>query len=539
MIRAIFLKEWLKLKYYSVILGVILVAVLGHFYFNLNFAFRTIEPESMMWYRFVHLGDKPYLYLSTLYLFFGATIALVQFLPERIKNRIKIMAHLPLELKQSLFTHLGIGVGFIWILLTITSLILLEIVSIYYPKEIVFITFKDTLVYGFLSVVLYIGLSAAIIERSYCIAGIKFFITLLVVIVLLKEVYILQDTLWILLLVVIPFMALDSFYSIKQQRLNSLSYNIALGVVLIALVAQSYLYYKQNYQHEFNRYYIFYSNIVKDFVYQKNYGGHQFEYGIKDKRTFSQEEYESYLPFVYWRDFDIQKKLPVIIDKQEFDKKSIKNARLGFSYHPKMLTPLEVKLYPFLNPDKEKGMIVFPEEAYTITKSGAVVYDFDHKKVDFLSDELSVELTKNGFNYPALHIWGKATNMKPYDKGYLIMDSKKQLFNLYRANDTIVVKKIEYPKGIDLAYVKISENKQKQLSGYAIDSKSNFYLLSWDFGFIKLDLDQFNYKSMKLKLISNPLNYLIRYDDGENYYATVFVKGNDLQLKKVQSVVFK
>ncbi len=29
---------------------------------------------------------------------------------------------------------------------------------------------------------------------------------------------------------------------------------------------------------------------------------------------------------------------------------------------------------------------------------------------------------------------------------------------------------------------------------------------------------------MKLKLISNPLNYLIRYDDGTEYFAVVYDK---------------
>jgi len=551
MIKSIVLKEWLKLKYYSVVLGVLLLAVLGHFTFNLNFLFSTIEPESMMWYRFVHLEDKPYFYLSYLYLIFGVVIALVQFLPEKIKNRIKIMAHLPLDLKQSLFIHLAVGIGFVVLLSVITSIGILSVLNIYYPDLIVLIGLKDVLIFTFLSILAYLGLSAAIIEKNYRIMGIKLLLVMIVIVVLLKENYALQDMIWIALLFFFPFIVLDSFYSIKEQRLESLVYKVSGVVLVFALVLQSYVYYTQNYQKEFNKFYIFYSNVVKDFVYQKNFGGHKFEYGIKDKKTFDMAEYESYLPFVYWRNLDIQKRLPIVIDGKEYNKKTIKASRLGFSYKPSMLKPLEIDLYPLLNPQSDKGMIIFPEEMFSITAFGATVYAYDNithtdhkhniinKRVVSLGNEMNEALQNNGFEYPAKHIWGKATNMKPYDKGYLIVDKKDELFNLYMVDDVIYVKKIKYPQGIDIAFIKISENKQKKLSGYAIDTDSNFYLLSWDFKFIKLDLENFDYKKMKLKLISNPLNYIIRYDDGTDYYGTLFLKDEKMNLKKVTSVQIK
>jgi len=221
---------------------------------------------------------------------------------------------------------------------------------------------------------------------------------------------------------------------------------------------------------------------------------------------------------------DIQNKLPIVINSRTYDKKIIKNSRLSFSYNSKLLEPLEAKLYPLFNPQSDKGSISFPEEMFTINAKSALVYDYDNGISKELSDQLNSLLKIQNFNYPALNIWGKATNMKPYDKGYLILDSKQNLFNLKRYNNKFVVSKVQYPKSISLAFIRLSENKQRILSGYAIDTQSNFYLLDWNFRFIQLDLQNFNYKTMKLKLISNPINYLIRYDDGKNYYAVVFDK---------------
>ncbi|MCG3720851.1 DUF4857 domain-containing protein, partial [Aliarcobacter butzleri] len=166
-----------------------------------------------------------------------------------------------------------------------------------------------------------------------------------------------------------PFILLDSFYSVKQQRLK-IFYKVAFFIISFILLSSSFLNYKENYQKEFYKYYIFYSDILEEFVYQKNFGEHRFEYGIKDDRTFLQKEYESYLPFVYWRDLDIQKKLPVTINEKVFTKDEIKDSKLGFDYNYKLLKKQETELYPLFNPQTNEGMIKFPEEFFGIFKDG-------------------------------------------------------------------------------------------------------------------------------------------------------------------------
>lgn len=533
MISSIIKKEWLKLRFYFFSLVVVTIASLGYFTFNIDFSFSTIEPESMMWYRFSHLSDKPYFDFLYLYLGFSFVISLAQFLPERVSNRIKIIAHLPLKISTGLFYHLLIGGLFVFVLSAILSFLLLVVLSYYYPDVIVGVVFKDSMVFTLFSIVMYLGVSSLIIEKNKTIIVFKAILIAILFGVFFKEEFYFRDFVLLgLFLLYLPFIALDSFYSIKQQRLNSIVFYGVTFIVSAFLLNSAYVNYKENYKKEFNKYYIFYSNQAKEFVYQKNFGDHRFEYGIKDKKTFDRETYESYLPFVYWKDLAIQGKLPVSVDGKKFDKKTIKASRLGFSYNPRMLKKQEVQFFPLLNPNSTKGMIKFPEEMFCIDKKGAFIYDYDSGLVKELTEELNVALLKNNFSYPAKNIWGKSTNMKPFDKGYLVLDSKKQLFNIKRADSKIKVSKINYPKGIELVHIKLSENKQRKLSGYAIDSNNSFYLLTWDFKFIKLDLPKFDYKSMKLKLISNPLNYLIRYDNGVDYRAVVFTK----EYKKIKSV---
>jgi len=535
MFKSIFSKEWLKIKFYFILLLCLVCISQIYFFVNISFDFSVIEPESMLWYKFAHLYEKPYFSFVYLYLIIGLVVSFVQYIPERIHNRIKIMAHLPLKLRDSLYSHLFIGIIFIAILCLILSLSLILIMNEFYPDVIIKIILKDTVVYSVLSVVLYLGISAVILEKKPLLTALKFIFVSIIVFSFLKEQYTLNDIVLVVFLFFMPFLVLDSFYSIKEQRLTSIYFRFCIFLVTLLLLYIGYLTYNNNYKKEFNKYYIFYSNIINDFVYQKNYGKHKFEYGIKNSSSFSRAIYESYLPFVYWRNLDIQGKLPLDINKNIYSKKIIKTSRLGFSYHPEFLKDLEVNLYPLFNPLSHKGMIKYPEEMFIISSNGAVVYNFDEGVSQKLTQELNIKLLNNNFSFPAKHIWGKPTNMKPFDKGYLVLDNKSNLFNIQRDNSIIRVIKVNYPKNINLKFMKISENKQKKLAGYAIDSQSNFYLLDWNFNFNKIDLPNFDYKKMKLKLISNPINYLIRYDDSSSYYAVSFKKNDGFkQIKYIE-----
>lgn len=535
MFKSIFLKEWLKLKLTFIFLLISFIAILVYFTFSLNFEFSTIEPESMMWYRFVELQYKPYFYFFYLYLAMGIIIAFSQFLPEVIAKRIKLTIHLPFSMKQIVFSHLLIGIILLTFICTIFSLGLLGIVADYYPKQIVQVIFEDTLFYSFASIILYICSSSIILEQDKKKFIFKIIFTLLFLFAFTKEEYFLIDSIWFLLLFFTPFLVLESFYGVKQQNLGKL-YNVSFFSTLLFLIFLAFLNYKQNYQKEFHKYYIFYSDILEEFVYQKNFGEHRFEYGIKDTKTFSQKEYEEYLPFVYYKDLEIQRKLPINIKSKDYSAQEIKDSKLGFEYNFKMLKKKKVELYPLFNPQSDIGIIKFPEEFFGIFKDGAYIYDFDNEYLKDKSEDLNQKLKELNFSFPAKKIWGKTTNIKPFDLGYLILDNQNRLFNLKKYNDKVELKEIFYPKDIKIAHISISENKQKNLSAYAIDENSNFYLLNWDFKFTKLDLKNFDYKNMRLKLVADPINYLIRYDDEKNYYATVFSKNN---LEKIKEIEFK
>jgi len=534
MISSIVKKEWQKLKFYLISLALFCLGVVVYFAYNLDFLFSTVEPESVMWYRFSHLEQKPYDYFAALFIIIAAVVSFAQFMPERIKNRIKIMAHLPISMHKSIFMHLAIGIFFISLLWIILTVLVGCVIYYYYTYNIFLVMLKDFSFFLLGASIFYVALSAAILESNKTISSLKLLLGIVFAFVFFRDRFFVVDIVWVLVFVVWCFVVLDSFYSIKSQRLKNKAF-IAVAVLSIFFVAfQGYALYEDKYKRTFNKYFIFYSPILKEFVYQRNFGAHRFEYGTKDGRRFDRQEYESYLPFVYWRDLDIQKKLPIVIDNKEFDRETIRRSRLSFSYSPEFLEDKEVRFYPLINPDSKVGMIRFPEHMMQLNRLAIKAYNFDDGYNPELSSEINTLVREHGFKMPIVEIWGKATNMKPYDLGYMLLDSNDKLFNLRRRDSVVSFREIDIPKGVELKHITISENRQRKVAGYAIDSESNFYLIDWNFSFRKVELSGFDYKIKKLQFISNPKYYLIRYDDGETYHAVVFTR----DFEKIDSVKF-
>ncbi|WP_418185298.1 DUF4857 domain-containing protein [Aliarcobacter vitoriensis] len=536
MLKSIFLKEFMKLKYFLILSIIFYIILLSYYYFKLNFEFSTIEPESMMWYKFAQLENKPYSYFLYFYIIFGITFAFAQFLPEIIQKRVKLTIHLPLSLTKITFYHVTISIIIILLFSTLFSILLLVINNQYYPKELVEIMIKDSFTFALISIISYSLVSALIIEQNKKVFILKLLIFILFIFLSIKSRFFIQDfSLFFALIIFSPFILLDSFYSIKHQRLGKI-YTSAFAIFLTIFIYFSYENYEKNYQKEFYKYYIFYSDIVEDFVYQKNFGAHQFEYGIKNSKTFSQKEYEDTLPFVYYRNLELQNRLPVVIKDRIFNKNEIRDTKLSFDYQPRYLEEKEIDFFPLFNPQSTIAMIKFAEEFFGFFDKEVKIYDFDNKYLEDFSNKLSKNLQELNFVFPAKKIFGKPTNIKPFDLGYLIIDNDNKMFNLRKYDNEIILKEIKKDKDIEVEYIYISENRQKNFSGYAIDKNNNFYLLSWDFEFKKLDLPKFDYKNMRLRFISEPTHYLVRYDDGKNYFAVRFSKDN---LQKLNEIKFE
>ncbi len=522
-------KEWLKLKSYFIIASSVCLLLGGYFCLDLAGQFANIEPESMMWYRFTHLNDRPYQYLQYGFILIGALTAACQFVPEMVGKKIRILAHLPISYNEVVLRHVGIGLLLTLWLNGLISAAVIACFHHYYPNEITQFVALDLLLIQCASFSAYLTVSACIIEPKWSSKVLKAGLG-----TLLTWAFALSSQTHNVLTVTVSICGLawqtllvkDSFLSVKTRRIDHPIFKFSLPVVALSLCLFAGFTIKQLYHVDKSQFYLFYSPTLDDFVFQHNGEHHQFRYGTSES-SLSKAEFEQSLPFVYWKNLDIQGKLPIQISGRTFDKRAIRASRMSLQYQPNKLRQPPVDLYPLFNPDSRKGSIPFPEQALALLPNQFIVYDAETaQENDELSREINILSQNQKIRFPIRSVWGKTTNMKPFDWGYFIKDDNNDIYHLIRSDHKTSLNKIDLPKDVgNIEFIQVSENRHKKFYGYAISEYSKVYLIQYpDYTLLPLELDKFDYQSMSFQFLSDPLHYLLRYDDGTTYRAVLFDK---------------
>ncbi len=538
--RAIFLKEYLKLKWPLTILFCLVVPILAWFWWSVDLAFHTTEPEAMLWYHAAQLGNKPYQKLIWFYLFSATLIAWCQAVPEMLRNRIRILIHLPLPLYRLVFQHLLAGAVMIITVNLVVGTGAGLIVAFHYPAPIATRAWSDLFFWLLPSLVWYVGWWAVIVETGLPKRLFNFLLMSALTFLALKSVYHVAD-IWILpATAVLAAAVYGGFLSIKSQGFTSYSYRFALVTLCCVVALLGIKRYQQEFVTTSDKYYIFYSPVLEDFVFQQNLGNHQYRYASATAE-FTREGYEEVLPFVYWRNLEIQGKMPVAVGGSLYTSEMIRDHRLSVPYHPQDIESSVIPLYPLFNPSSIRGILPFPNQAFALAQKRLLVYNGEqhsrHPDPE-LTATINERLLEVGAQLPITNAWGRTTSMKPFDWGYFLQDNHGQIFHLRRADDHVTVKPVmvDASVGGEIVHMQMVENRQMEFYGFAITSSSEVLLVRYpDYDLIPLPLAGFDHTRMQFQLLSDPLHHLVRYDDGSSYRAAVF----DRNWRLLKATAFK
>ena len=144
MLRAIFYKEWLKLRLMWCLALVIHVGLITYLLLALRSTLLSagvVETWATMIGRDV-LMINPLMYLP---LITGIVIALCQWLPEMQIKRIRLTLHLPIDYTASIGTMLISSLVGLCVLFALDAIVLASVEQIWLPRELVWHTFLTCL----------------------------------------------------------------------------------------------------------------------------------------------------------------------------------------------------------------------------------------------------------------------------------------------------------------------------------------------------------------------------------------------------------
>lgn len=128
-------KEWIKLRWFLLIVGLISLATIVDLFLTARRLFEFMEPIEV-WNNVIHRQVLIYSGLKFNAIIGGVAFALVQFLPETMKRRLRILFHLPVSHNKSLYFMLGAGLATLLLVILLNVAGMAVILPAFFPREV-------------------------------------------------------------------------------------------------------------------------------------------------------------------------------------------------------------------------------------------------------------------------------------------------------------------------------------------------------------------------------------------------------------------
>lgn len=136
MIKSIIYKEWIKTRWFLLILTLLGLLAVGNIFLKVQHNI-TFNEAHKYWYLILFQGQLYYKSLKFIPLAIGLIIALVQYIPEITDKRIKLTFHLPIKENKILLMMLGYGFSALLISFALVFIVFSMLSYNFFPVEIV------------------------------------------------------------------------------------------------------------------------------------------------------------------------------------------------------------------------------------------------------------------------------------------------------------------------------------------------------------------------------------------------------------------
>lgn len=213
--------------------------------------------------------------------------------------------------------------------------------------------------------------------------------------------------------------------------------------------------------------------------------------------------------------------MPDSINEIAIDMRTISRAKSFFRLKANEIDAPVPALFPLFESQSGRAKIDLPDDFFRITWRIDFIDAATNKVLEEKSQMFSAALFQKGFSFPAKTVSGLATPRKSIDEGYLIIDSKNQLFHMKMIKGFPYVKKIDVPESLEFRYISCVDFKNKDFYAYLFSDKNEIYILTQDdYQLIKWPVDGFEASNCDLKIFGDLFNYTVIIE-AEDYIKAI------------------
>ncbi len=265
-----------------------------------------------------------------------------------------------------------------------------------------------------------------------------------------------------------------------------------------------------------------YSCVTENFVSI----GYSEEHGLRRQdasgKSYSDREFDSILPFFYYRQLLSDDRLPDTIAGVPVTPREIGLRNFMFRKNPSDLNKKKPALYPLLEAMSGRVDLAMPEDVFRINHR----IEFVDMATNSVNEEKSERFTKalaaKGFEFPARYVEGNPTTHKEYDEGYFLLDKGGKLFHLKQLRGRPYVRHIPLPEGVVVGDIFITEFSDRAFYALLTDTGGGFYVMgNPGYELRKLPVENFNPRTEDIVVIGDMLHWTVKISGsaGERLYA--------------------
>lgn len=259
--------------------------------------------------------------------------------------------------------------------------------------------------------------------------------------------------------------------------------------------------------------FVAYSPIAEAFVISENGDNPSIRIdGLEGEYTKDQRD--SLLPQIYFTQLAAREKLADTIAGKEVNLPILKHTQWVFTSLPMDINKKQPSWRLMMESMPKRYDLEDPTEAFTLENDAVeFVTMADNQPNDKRSQRFTKAFADKGFAYPASHMSANITARKPYDDGYLMVDSDGKLFHVKMRAGTPYVAKVDMP--VKAKYAFIQENVDRRVLGLVFDENDNLYALERD-GYRLLPMHiAFSPAECRVSVMANLFNIVVRSRDNK------------------------
>lgn len=259
-----------------------------------------------------------------------------------------------------------------------------------------------------------------------------------------------------------------------------------------------------------------YSCVTRSFAFTETGKDKTTSYMDTQGRTYTAMEFDSILPFFYYRQLMAKDRLPDSICGIPVTAAKIRHANFNTRLGARDVNVNAPHVYMIMDAMPSHVDLEEPAEVFRMTDEMTFIRMADNTEDREKSNLFTKVLKEKGFAFPMRGLSGNPTTKKEYDEGYILIDANHQVFHVKQLKGRPYVKNTGIEPSLKMVHALITEFPGRKTLALLTDEQHNLYALTPQYKLHRLPIC-YNPEKEDMLAIGDLLNWTVKITDGKGY----------------------